>query len=184
MRCWNHLHLRTARWVEVSLIQIIRHGASGKARDPKISWFVWKGDEAAPLAQISPTYRLRYSQEHGYRLDKQVLLWDEPRLRTPEQTNRWTQIVSCAHNQLVLARPLVVGIYRPWETRHTVLTLAQARRAMPTLLTQLGTPARPPQPRGKAPGRAKGFHPKPATRHPVIRKTSKKQKTSKKRASA
>jgi hypothetical protein len=30
------------------------------------------------------------------------------------------------------------------------------------------------QPRGKAPGRAKGFHPKPATRHPIIRKTSKK----------
>jgi len=40
----------------------------------------------------------------------------------------------------------------------------------------MGTPARPPQPRGKAPGRAKGFHPKPAKRHPVIRKTSKKHK--------
>src|SRR5258708_24925410 len=34
VRCWHHLHLRTARSVEVSLIQIIRHGASGKARDP------------------------------------------------------------------------------------------------------------------------------------------------------
>lgn len=173
---WNQLHLRPARWVEVSGIQVIRHGASERPRDPKISWFVWKGEEAAPLAPISPTYRLRDSHEHGYRLDKQVLLWDEPRLRTPAQTERWTQIVSCAHNQLVLARPLVAGISRPWETRHAVLTLAQARRAMPTLLTQLGTPARPPQPRGKAPGRTKGFHPKPATRHPVIRKTSKKQK--------
>ena len=28
VRCWNHLHLRTARWVEVSVIQIIRHGES------------------------------------------------------------------------------------------------------------------------------------------------------------
>src|SRR5213082_2498293 len=176
VRCWTQLHLRSARSVEVSVIQVIRHGASERRRDPRVSWFVWKGEQAAPLAQISPTYRLRYSQEHGYRLDKQVLLWDEPRLRTPEQTERWTQIVACAHNQLVLARPLVAGIYRPWETRHTVLTLAQARRAMPTLLTQLGTPARPPQPRGKAPGRAKGFHPKPAARHPVIRKTSKKHK--------
>jgi hypothetical protein len=176
VRCWNHLHLRTARGVEVSVIQVIRHGASERPRDPKSSWFVWKGDEPAPLAEISPTYRLRYSHEHGYRLDKQVLLWDEPRLRTPEQTERWTQIVACAHNQLVLARPLVTGIYRPWETRQAVLTLAQARRVMPALLTQLGTPARPPQPRGKAPGRAKGFHPKPAKRHPVIRKTSKKHK--------
>ncbi|HEY6411374.1 MAG TPA: transposase, partial [Ktedonobacteraceae bacterium] len=104
------------------------------------------------------------------------LLWDRPRLRTPEQTERWTQVVACAHNQLVLARPLVVGIYRPWETRRSVLSLAQVRRAMPTLLTQLGTPARPPQPRGKASGRARGFHPQPTARHPVIRKTSKKQK--------
>lgn len=178
VHCWNQLHLRTARWVEVSVIQVIRHGASERRRDPKISWFVWKGqeNEPAPLAEISPTYRLRYSQEHGYRLDKQVLLWDVPRLRTPEQTERWTQIVACAHNQLVLARPLVTGIYRPWETRRSVLTLSQVRRAIPSILTQLGTPARPPQLRGKAPGRAKGFHPKPAPRHPVIRKTSKTEK--------
>jgi hypothetical protein len=176
VRCWNQLHLRAARWVEVSVIQVLRHGASERPRDPKVSWFVWKGDEPAPLAEISPTYRLRYSHEHGYRLDKQVLLWDEPRLRTPAQTERWTQVVACAHNQLVLARPLAGGIYRPWETRRALLTLAQVRRAMPTFLMQLGTPARPPQPRGKAPGRAKGFHPKPAPRHPVIRKTSKKEK--------
>ncbi|MDQ2905969.1 MAG: transposase, partial [Chloroflexota bacterium] len=183
-RCWNHLHLRTARWVCVSVIQMIRHGASGNARDPKISWFVWKGQPPAPLAEISPTYRLRYSHEHGYRFDKQELLWDGPRLSTPERTERWTQVVACAHNQLVLARPLLEGWYRPWEHRHSVRTLAQVRRAMPTLLHQLGTPARPPQLRGKAPGRAKGFHPKPRTRHPVIRKTSKKQKTRKKIASA
>ena len=176
VHCWNQLHLRRARWVQVSVIQVIRHGASELPRDPKTSWFVWKGDEPAPLAEISPSYRLRYSHEHGFRLDKQVLLWDEPRLRTPEQTERWTQVVACTHNQLVLARPLVAGIYRPWETRRSVLTLTQVRRAMPTLLTQLGTPAPPPQPRGKAPGRAKGFHPKPATRHSVIRKTSKKEK--------
>jgi hypothetical protein len=176
VRCWTQLHLRTARDIEVSVIQVIRHGASGEQRDPKISWFVWKGEEAAPLAEISPNYRLRYSQEHGYRLDKQVLLWDVPRLRTPEQTERWTQIVACAHNQLVLARPLVAGIYRPWETRRSLLTLTQVRRAMPSLLTQLPTPARAPQPRGKASGRAKGFHPKAAVRHPVLRKTSKKPK--------
>ena len=64
-------------------------GKVGKARDPKISWFVWKGERSAPLAQISPTYRLRYSHEHGYRFDKQEVLWDVPRLSTPERTERW-----------------------------------------------------------------------------------------------
>src|SRR2546423_6045929 len=174
VRCWTQLHLRSARSVEVSVIQVIRHGASERRRDPRVSWFVWKGEQAAPLAQISPHYRLRYSQEHGYRLDKQELLWEEPRLRTPERTERWTQVLACAHNQLVLARPLVQGGYPPWEHRRSVLTLAQARGAMPAFLTQFGTPARPPQPRGKAPGRSKGFHPKPVLRHPVIRKTSQK----------
>ncbi len=182
VRCWKHLHLRTARWIEISVIQILRHGASGKARDPKISWFVWKGDRPAPLAEISPTYR--FSHEHGYRFDKQELLWDIPRVSTPERTERWTQVVACAHNQLVLARPLLGGCYRPWETRRSVLTLSQVRRALPTLLWQLGTPARPPQPRGKAPGRAKGFHPQPKPRQPVICKTSKTKKKSKKTASA
>jgi DDE superfamily endonuclease len=184
VRCWTRLHLRTARWVEVSVIQIIRHAATGRARDPKVSWFVWKGSEPAPLAEISPTYRLRYSHEHGYRFDKQELLWDVPRLSTPERTERWTQVVACAHNLLVLARPLVEGCFRPWEARRSELTLTQVRRAMPTLLRQLGTPARPPQLRGKAPGRAKGFRPMPRTRHPAIRKTSKKQKKSKKVSSA
>ena len=184
VRWWKHLHLRTARQVEVSVVQVIRHGASGKARDPRVSWFVWKGEPPVSLAEISPIYRLRYSHEHGYRFDKQELLWDRPRLSTPERTERWTQVVACTHNLLVLARPLVEGSFRPWETRRSVLTLAQVRRAMPTLLCQLGTPARPPQARGKAPGRAKGFHPKPRDRHPVIRKTSTKPKKSKKRASA
>jgi DDE superfamily endonuclease len=54
VRCWNHLHLRTARWVEVSLIQITRHGASGKARDPKVSWFVWgRGAGGSPAPDES-----------------------------------------------------------------------------------------------------------------------------------
>ncbi len=27
----------------------------------------------------------RFGQKHGYRFDKQALLWETPRLRTPEQ---------------------------------------------------------------------------------------------------
>ena len=79
-----------------------------------------KETNSLPWLRSARQARLRYSHEHGYRFDKQVLLWDQPRLRTPEQTERWTQVVACAHNQLVLARPLVEGIYRPWETRRSL----------------------------------------------------------------
>src|SRR5256714_12441114 len=127
-------------------------GKVGKARDPKSSWFVWHGERAVPLAEISPTYRLRYSHEHGYRFDKQELLWDEPRLSSPQRTERWTHIVACAHNLLVLARPLLQGGSRPLETPSSVPAVAPVRRAMPTLLPQLGSPAAAPQLRGKALG--------------------------------
>ena len=38
-----------------------------------------------PLAEIVPLYGLRFSLEHGFRFEKQSLLWDKPRLRRPEQ---------------------------------------------------------------------------------------------------
>jgi hypothetical protein len=101
VRCWKHVHLRSARSLQVSVIQIMRHGACGKARDPKIRWFVCKGDHPAPLAQISQLSRVRSSHEHGSRFDTPVLLWDVPRFRTPQRTERWTQVVACAHHQLV-----------------------------------------------------------------------------------
>src|SRR5258707_3976445 len=63
VHCWTQVHLRNARGVQVNRIQGIRHGASQRPRDPKISWVVWEDEEAAPLAQISPTYRVRYSHE-------------------------------------------------------------------------------------------------------------------------
>jgi hypothetical protein len=43
VRCWTHLHLCTVRDSEVSLIHIIRQGATGSARDPTVNWCVWKG---------------------------------------------------------------------------------------------------------------------------------------------
>jgi hypothetical protein len=122
------VHLKKVREIEVSVIQVMRPGAEGSSRDPKVSWLVWKSDEAAPLAQISPDYRLRYCHEHGFRFEKQMLMWDKPRFRTPEQTERWSQIVACAHNQLLAARPLVAPVSRAWERRRRAVTLAQVRR--------------------------------------------------------
>jgi hypothetical protein len=62
-------------------------------------------------------------QEHGYRFDKQSLMWEQPRLRTPEQFERWSHIVAIAHNHLVLASPLVEAELRPWESKHRPASL-------------------------------------------------------------
>src|SRR6266568_4800240 len=66
------------------------------------------------LLQMSPSltgvimgYVKRFSEEHGYRFDKQRLLWEKPHLRTPAQFERWSHIVAIVRNHLVLARDLV-----------------------------------------------------------------------------
>ena len=139
-------------------------------RAPRESWFLWEGQESLPLSQVCSGYRRRYSQEHGYRFDKQELLWEQPHLRTPEQFERWSHILAFVHNQVVLARSLQQVVRRPWESREREPTPQQVRRAMPAIIAQLGTPAKAPKPRGNSPGRPKGFRPKPASRFAVIRK--------------
>lgn len=173
VECWHHLHFRQARAIEVSVLRVTRAAAQETARDPRVSWFVWQGSQAVPLAEIADGYRRRYAQEHGYRLDKQALLWDQPRLRTPEQFERWSQLVGLVHHQLVLAQSMAEVERRPWESRHRRASLQQVRRAMPRILARLGTPALPPKPRGKSPGRAHGATVKAASRFKVVRKAKK-----------
>jgi hypothetical protein len=157
----------------MTVIRVVRPHATNKERDPRVSWFAWMGDEQADIAQVGLGYARRFSQEHGYRFDKQALLWEQPRLRTPEQFERWTQIVAIVHNHLVLARDLVEPELRPWESKHRVPSPQQVRRGIHKLLPQLGTPAQPPQPRGKSKGRVIGAKVKKAQRFPVIRKKAK-----------
>jgi hypothetical protein len=170
---WHHLHVKGARWLEMAVIRVVRPHATNKERDPRVSWFVWIGKEQADLVNVALGYVLRFSQEHGYRLDKQSLLWEKPRLRTPEQFERWSHIVAIAHNHLALARDLIAVEFRPWENKQREPTPQQVRRGMSKLLPQLGTPARSPQPRGKSPGRAKGAKIGKAKRFSVVRKTPK-----------
>jgi hypothetical protein len=168
--CWGNLHLKACRGVSVTAIRIVRAGAADTKRDPREAWFWWVGEALPPRAALPPLSARRFGIEHGYKLDKQALLWDAPRVRTPEQFERWTDLVAAAHTQLVLARPLAEIARRPWDARRRAASPQQVRRAMGRIIAQVGTPARPPRPRGKSPGRPFGAVVKRATRHPVLRK--------------
>jgi hypothetical protein len=169
--CWQGLHLRKARGVTITVVRIIRAGARSTKRDPRESWFWWLGGPLPDGSELAGLYPRRFGQEHGYRFDKQDLLWAAPRVRTPEQMERWTDLVAVVHNQLVLAQPRVEGERRAWESRTRATSPRQVRRAMGRIIAQLGTPAQPPQPRGKAPGRAVGTLVKRAERYAVVRKS-------------
>lgn len=172
--CWADLHLKACREVPITVVRITRPAAPNTKREPRETWFWWLGGPRPPLDTLPPLYARRFGLEHGYRFDKQDLLWATPRLRTPEQFERWTALVAAAHNQLVLARPLAAVVHRPWEATTRPVTPQQVRRAMSRILALVGTPVRPPRPRGKSPGRAPGTVIKRAARHPVVRKRRRK----------
>ena len=170
---WKQMHIKEARWLDMTIIRVLRPCARNCERDPRESWFVWVGDSQADIAEIAMGYALRFSQEHGYRFDKQALLWQKPRLHTPEQFERWSHVVAITHNHLVLASPLVEAELRPWESKQRPASLQQVRRGLHKLLAQLGTPARPPKPRGKSKGRSAGVKLPKRTRFSVVRKKPK-----------
>jgi hypothetical protein len=89
----------------------------------------------------------------------------------PEQMDTWTWVVLGAHAQLRLARGLVEDRRLPWEARRPPgqLTPLRVLRGFGALLTALGTPASPPKPCGRSPGRPRGRRSPPARRFPGVK---------------
>jgi hypothetical protein len=172
VRCWHNLHFRKARKHPVTAIQVIRHGAADTKRDPKVSWFLFWGVQMPALQEIPALYARRYNLEHAYRTSKQNLLWEAPRLRTPEQFSHWTDVVSLVRNELFLARDLVCAQRQPWERSCRARTPEQVRRGMGRIIAKLGTPARTCQPRGYSPGWPLGRSRQPVTTYKVVFKAS------------
>jgi hypothetical protein len=90
--------------------------------------------------------------------------------------------VAGACNQLLVAKHLGQAVLRPWESKERAVTPRQVRRVMPGILVQVGTPARRPKPRGKAPGWPTGRIRTPAPRFAVVRKPKPVPKTRRKQA--
>jgi hypothetical protein len=114
----------------------------------------------------------RFDVEHTFRFLKQTLNWTLPRMRYPEQADRWTWLVVLAYTQLRLARPLASDRPLPWQRPQPSgkLTPERVQRAFSTLLVRLPILASPPKPCGRSPGRPKGKRSGRATRYPAITK--------------
>jgi hypothetical protein len=143
----------------------------GHRRTPQALWLWWAGAGTLDLAFIWRAYVRRFDQEHTFRFLKGILNWTVPRFRHPVQADRWSWLVLVAYTYLRLARPLVADQRLPWERplRLGQLTPYRVRRVVSTLLHSLGTPASPPKPCGRSPGRPKGARSGPARRCPAIK---------------
>lgn len=156
----------------VILIEVSRLPAI--ARKPKQLCLWWHGPVTPDLSILWRAYIRRFDIEHTFRFFKQTLNWVTPRPRLPEQADRWTWLLLAAYTQLRLAKQYVVDVRLPWEQplAPNRLTPNRVRRAFLRLLTLIGTPANPPKPCGRSPGRPKGRRSQPAIRHPVLKKTA------------
>jgi hypothetical protein len=182
VRCWPGLHPKTRRIGErygcerapvvrgtVVLVEVGK--LPRQTRKPKKLWLWWSGEGEADLDLLWKAYCRRFDLEHTIRFLKQTLGWTAPRFRHPEQADRWTWLVLAAYAQLRLARGLFADARLPWERpqRPRRLTPTRVLRRFATLLATVGTPAEPPKPCGRSPGRPKGSHTGPAKRHPALK---------------
>jgi hypothetical protein len=160
------------------LVEVERLPRGERRREPQVLWLWWHGGgtegEAPDLDLLWRAYVRRFDLEHTFRFLKQTLGWTAPRVRHPEQADLWTWLVVAAYTQLRLARPCVADMRLPWERRYdpVLLTPVRVRRAVWALLVELGTPAKPPKPCGRSPGRPKGRLSGRAKRYPALKKSA------------
>ena len=147
-----------------------------QTREPQALWLWWhtpQDPESLPnLDRAWRAYVRRFDVEHTFRFLKQTLNWTLPRVRHPEQADRWTWLVVLAYTQLRLARPLAVDQPLPWQRPQPAgkLTPERVRRGFSTLRLRLPILACAPKPCGRSPGRPKGKRSGRATRYPAITK--------------
>lgn len=157
---------------------------AGKSVFKRPLWLIVMGKrrEEVSLVEAWEAYRQRVDLEHYFRFGKQKLLLTAYQTPDVEHAENWGQIVQLAYIFLWLAAGLVEDMPRPWEKpapkgNGEFASPARAQRGFGGIISQFGTPAKAPKPRGYSPGRAKGQKPGPRKRHPVIKKGDQRQKS-------
>lgn len=178
LSAWTHLHFKDLPALVGTVVRVEFLTASGEALYKRPLWLFWSGPSDVPLEALCTMYLLRFTVEHFFRFAKRrmgLLIAQSPDLVAVQN---WVWVVTLAYTQLLLARHVVTAQPRPWDPKprrdsQQPLTPGQVRQAWLAFSHGLGTPAHPPRPAGKSPGRAVGFHPKPRQRFPVVTKKQK-----------
>jgi len=163
-----------------TLVRIVRYDQAGQPLFKHPLWLIVMGARRheLTLTHIYQAYTARFDIEHFFRFGKQKLLLADFQTPDVQREEQWWQVVHIAYAQLWMARHVAEVLPNPWERN---LPLIKERRRSPTLvqrdfariIRQLGTPARPPQPRGNSPGRRTGMTLPPRPRCKVIIKGKK-----------
>lgn len=168
---YGGLHFLTRPRCSGSLIRVRVFRKDGTPKFPRPIWLFWSGPDDVDWTTFWRIYLRRFCIESVHQFAKNSLAWTSHRLGYTEREERWSWLVMLGYWQLLLAAPEAPDVYRPWEKpmpAGRVLTPARVQRAYPGIIASIGTPACIPKPRGKSPGRPRGFHPTPRLRYSVI----------------
>lgn len=160
-----------------SLVRIVLLDEDGQSAFKHPLWLLVVGErrhELSPQA-IFQAYAQRSDIEHFFRFGKQKLLLTDYQTPEVEREECWWHLVHLAYLMLWIARETAICLPRPWERnlpqyKSGQLTPTLIQRDFNRLISQFGTPAKSPKPRGKSPGRKKGFRLPPRPPRKVLKK--------------
>jgi hypothetical protein len=179
----NPMHLHP-----FNLLQILVTDSEGKQLFSPM-WLIVIGQRRQELTAMCSyqAYRQRFDMEHMLRFGKQRLLMGAFQTPEVEHEENWIQLTLLAYAQLWAARKLAVHLPRPWErylarNLNPTITPSMVQRSFLRIITQIGTPAISPKPRGFSTGRVPGQSLGKRQRQSVLKKGRKSQSSPQKTA--
>jgi hypothetical protein len=160
----------------MQLLRVERIEQRRAGRLAKPLWLAWIGEKMPPLGQLWQLYLRRFGVDHWYRFAKQRLHWTLPKLSTPKQCERWSDLMPLMSWELWLARDIVTDNPLPWHKPIDKLTPGRVAQAFAGVLAAIDTPVQAPKQRGKSPGWPPGQARQPRTRYPLVKKGSNRVK--------
>lgn len=157
VRIWRGLRFAKALDCPLMVALVERLNGPDTRRKPRNLWLGWVGQE--PPNQWWGLYARRYPVDHWYRFAKGRLHWTLPMFATPEQEERWSDLMPFLTWQLWLACSVATDCPLPWQKPLPRLSPGRVCQAMPAILARIGTPTNACKPRGKSPGWPTG-HPR------------------------
>jgi len=184
---WHNIKMRGKKGYPMhehpfTLLRAVVFDETGQPLYKRPLWLIMMGQRRAEVSLIEgwQAYGQRVDLEHYFRFGKQKLLLNSYQTPEVEHEENWGQIVQLAYIFLWLAAGVVEDRPRPWEkfqprSTGAIASPGRTQRGFGGIISRIGTPAKPPKPRGNSPGRAKGEKPGLREHQPVIKKAKKGQ---------
>jgi hypothetical protein len=155
---------------------------------PKPLWIAVVGDRRSELTldQIYDAYTQRYDIEHFFRFGKNNLLIASFQTPDVQHEENWWWLGLVAYHMLYRVRKIAECITYPWEKRcekqcaGVECSPSATQRDYERIISQIGSQASLPKPRGKSLGREKGQITRHRPRQLIIKKSEKSKKVAKK----